>query len=82
MNDLFRRETGLPVKSLIRISRFERAQDLLIGYGDQNLAGIAQECGYYDQSHLNRDFRELADLTPREYLARVFVLPGWREIGG
>jgi AraC-like DNA-binding protein len=82
LNDLFRREVGLPAKGLARILRFERAQDQLLRRGDRNLARLAQECGYYDQSHLNRDFRALAGLTPTEYLARVFVAPGWRELGG
>jgi AraC-like DNA-binding protein len=82
LNGLFHREVGLPVKSLARVLRFERAQQQLIHSGDRNLARLAQDCGYYDQSHLNRDFRELADLTPTEYLARVFLAPGWREVGG
>lgn len=82
LNGLFQREIGLPAKSVVRILRFERALDCLDAKPDRDLSALAYECGYYDQSHLNRDFRELAGLTPTEYLARVFRAPGWREIGG
>src|SRR2546430_11310918 len=36
----------------------------------------------YDQPHLNRDFHELAGLTPTEYLGRLFVTPGGRQVRG
>ena len=82
LHGLFQREIGLSVKSMMRIFRFERALDLLDADRNRDLTTLAFDCGYYDQSHLNRDFRDLAGLTPTEYLARVFVAPGWREIGG
>jgi AraC-like DNA-binding protein len=81
LNSLFQRQVGLSAKSLSRVLRFEHALDVLDARGKQDLVYLAQECGYYDQPHLNRDFRELAGLTPGEYVERVFLAPGWREIG-
>lgn len=68
LNGLFRREVGMSAKRLARILRFGRALEHLAGSRD-DLASLAQACGYYDQAHLNRDFRDLAGLTPTEYLA-------------
>jgi len=82
LGGLFRREVGLSAKGMARILRFERALECLGASGRRDLAGIAFDCGYYDQPHLNRDFRDLAGLTPTEYLQRVFVAPGWREVRG
>jgi AraC-like DNA-binding protein len=65
----FQDEVGLPPKTVARILRFQRAVGLL-GADDARLTRIAHECGYYDQSHLNRDFREFAGSTPSEFIAR------------
>jgi AraC-like DNA-binding protein len=34
-------------------------------------AALALSAGYCDQSHLNRDFAELAGMTPGEYRSRA-----------
>jgi AraC-like DNA-binding protein len=61
----FDEQVGLPPKTLARILRFRRASRLLRA-GPYRLAEIAFDCGYYDQAHLNRDFRELAGIAPTE----------------
>jgi AraC-like DNA-binding protein len=66
----FREEVGLPAKSLARIVRFRRAVGFLEHDEERSLAEIALDCGYFDQAHLNRDFRALAGSTPTEFLAR------------
>jgi AraC-like DNA-binding protein len=32
---------------------------------------VALAAGYYDQPHMNAEFRQLSGLTPREFLARA-----------
>lgn len=56
-------EVGIGPKLLCRILRFQqifRAVDR----DDEGWAAVAADCGYYDQAHLIRDFREFARQTP------------------
>ena len=63
----FGEELGLPPKALARVLRFERARRLI--EDGTPLADAAYATGYYDQAHLNRDFRDLAGIPPTELLA-------------
>jgi AraC-like DNA-binding protein len=65
----FREQIGLPPKTIGRVLRFERVARLLREQPRPRLAEIAFDCGYYDQAHLNRDFRQFAGTTPGGYLA-------------
>ena len=67
----FRDAVGVPPKTLARILRFQRAIRLLDARGG-DWGEIALACGYYDQAHFNRDFREFAGSTPTEFVARRF----------
>ena len=52
-----------------RVLRFDRARRLLGRPARPGLAAVAATCGYYDQAHLTREFRELAGMSPTAWLA-------------
>jgi AraC-like DNA-binding protein len=66
--DRFREQVGLSPKVMGRVLRFHRALDML-RQGVPGRADVALACGYYDQAHLNREFRTLAGCTPTELLS-------------
>ncbi len=61
----FAREFGPTPKLAGRVLRFEHSRELL---GRIPLADIAIRCGYADQSHLVRDWREFAGASPTQWL--------------
>jgi AraC-like DNA-binding protein len=62
---VFTREVGLPPKTVARLLRFERAYSRVDRVDhDGGWAAVAAGCGYYDQAHLIRDFREFAGAMP------------------
>jgi AraC-like DNA-binding protein len=65
----FREQVGLPPKLLARILRFDRVVARLRREEPQRWAEVAYDCGYYDQAHFNRDFRQFAGATPTDFLA-------------
>ncbi|MFD0689413.1 helix-turn-helix domain-containing protein [Actinomadura fibrosa] len=62
----FHEQAGLPPKVMARVLRFERAVGL--ARHGRALADVAAACGYYDQAHLNREFRALSGCSPTELL--------------
>ncbi len=80
MTERFRSVLGVPPKAYARLCRFEHASSLLDGLlagsgSSRTLADVAVDAGYYDQSHLTRDFVALAGMTPKAYLADASSVP-------
>jgi transcriptional regulator GlxA family with amidase domain len=72
----FSAETGITPKAAARVIRFDRTRRLLqcrtAAGSPLLLADLAADCGYYDQAHLAREFRDLAGLPPSRWLAEEF----------
>ncbi|GAA2101273.1 helix-turn-helix domain-containing protein [Streptomyces albiaxialis] len=64
----FTQQIGLAPKAVARVLRFHRAVGLLT-VGEAHPTTVADTCGFYDQSHLNREFRALAATTPGQVAA-------------
>jgi AraC-like DNA-binding protein len=69
MSERFRREYGLPPKTMARVIRFERARRMLTEQRRPSLGAVALAAGYADQAHMNRDWREFAGASPTRWMA-------------
>ena len=61
----FREQIGLTPKRYARVLRFRRALELLHAGGAP--ADVALAAGYFDQPHMNGDFREFAGMPPAAF---------------
>jgi AraC-like DNA-binding protein len=65
----FKRHTNETPHAFIMRVRLERAQEMLaLG---RSIAAVAAECGFYDQGHLTRAFKQKYGVTPSEYVRSV-----------
>lgn len=66
---LFKEGTGLSAKSFSRVLRVNEAVRRLSAA--PSFTALAQDLGYFDQSHFIHDFRSVTSVSPTEYLARL-----------
>ncbi|MFE6098944.1 helix-turn-helix domain-containing protein [Streptomyces laurentii] len=67
LESLFREQIGLTPKRLARVLRLRRAVgELTAGRGAAHTAAV---CGFFDQSHLGREFNALTGMPPGRWLA-------------
>jgi AraC-like DNA-binding protein len=71
LDRLFQQVIGLPPKFYARTVRFRSILDYLAQHPDATWPDLAPTYGYYDQSHLTKEFISLTGLSPNQYLAQL-----------
>ncbi len=69
ISNIIKQHTGHPIHRYIKIIRTGRAADMLITT-DKTIARICSECGFYDESHFVRCFKNHFSMTPAQYRTR------------
>jgi AraC-like DNA-binding protein len=67
----FKQSSGHTVKDVSALIRFEQARNQLWLNPATNLAGLAHELGYTDQSHLSREFKRYSGTTPAAFARKA-----------
>lgn len=67
---VFKKEFGLPIHSYILNKKVHKAKELL--FSNIPISLIAQNSGFFDQSHLNRSFKRIFQITPKEYQKHIY----------
>lgn len=63
----FKRYIGISISRFLKISRFEKAKQLIALHPSRRLTDVAHLAGYYDQSHFITDFRQFTGVNPKNY---------------
>lgn len=64
-HNLFKSATGITTHQYILSKRMERAKKLLVSC--ENIADVAQSCGFGSQSYFNYVFKKETGMTPKQY---------------
>lgn len=67
----FRRDVGLPPKTVARMARFQGALSFSARETTSDWADVAAACGYADQAHLTREFTAFAGVSPTVWQRRA-----------
>jgi AraC-like DNA-binding protein len=65
--EVFKAEVGLTPKLFHRVQRFQRILALAREYRAPDWSRLALDCGFFDQSHLIRDFVEFSGFSPEDF---------------
>jgi len=70
----FKRVIGLTPSELVKVKRFNQAVHTMYSCEYKSLSEVALVCGYYDQSHFIREFKQLTRYSPRQFLKEQFTI--------
>lgn len=63
----FKTSIGISPKAFSNIMRFRSVRRYMKTHPDESMYEIAIACGYYDHSHMNKEFQRLGSLSPSEH---------------
>ena len=66
----FLEQVGVPAKQYLKLLRFNEVMKIRLMKPGRNWTAIAHECGYFDQMHLIKDFKQFTGFTPTDYFRR------------
>ncbi len=66
---VFKNQFGLPIHSYILNKKVHKAKELLTK--DMSMVDVALSSGFFDQSHLNRSFKRVFQLTPKQFQKNI-----------
>lgn len=67
----FKEQVGIPPKLYTRLIKFEDALSHKTKDSSKSWTSIANECNYYDQAHMLKDFHDFAGLGPKDLIAEI-----------
>lgn len=67
----FNKDIGLTPKEFCKVEKLNCFIKTYRESGGASLTELTYQCGYYDQSHLIKDFRYFLDMSPREYFQSI-----------
>ena len=67
----FKQSSGHSVKDVSGLMRFEQVRNQLWNDPSTNIAGLAHQLGYTDQSHLSREFKRYSGTTPAAFARKT-----------
>jgi len=76
----FKHSSGHTVKDVSGLIRFEQVRNQLLLQPKTNLAGLAHDLGYTDQSHLSREFKRYSGISPAAFARNAKKIPVINDI--
>jgi AraC-like DNA-binding protein len=70
----FKQSTGFTPKEYARVIRFNFLLNRVL-FSPMNLTESSYEMGYFDQSHMIRDFKKITGSTPTDFIEKKFTVP-------
>ncbi len=70
----FKNQTGLSPKQYANLIRFNYVVHSLL-FSNKTLTETGYEMGFFDQSHMIKDFKKILGISPTEFLEKKFAVP-------